>query len=202
MNEQPYNRSLMNLDPRRAGQVKRYHTWPTIQQQSVAEHTFHVQRIYTSITTPQLATLLYIQQHDLGEIAAGDPPYPVKAQNPGLKKEITEIEDLALKSMSVAWRMPLANPDGYQIALAKIADLIEMAEFGLDEVALGSLFGWPVVVDTLTDVRKRLADLISADRRNACLYIHNRLYNFWLLVDTPTKENVLHPRTWMEEARE
>jgi 5'-deoxynucleotidase YfbR-like HD superfamily hydrolase len=85
----------------------------------------------------------HIVFHDIGEHFTGDIPYPVKSQNPDLK---SQMEFLELRSMMVqldywdAFRQSMLTEDDKR--LFKQIELIEMAEFGMDQVALGNNHGF------------------------------------------------------------
>src|SRR6478736_1401982 len=86
--------------PRMGGAVVRYHTWPTHQRQTVADHTFNVIRIYWHLfgeVPPEVTA--YLIFHDLPEVVVGDPPHPVKLHNPPLKEIYDMLEDAALEGM-------------------------------------------------------------------------------------------------------
>lgn len=127
------------LDARSAGCVARYHTWPHVRGQSVGEHTWQLIRILLAIY-PDAPRRLMIEAmfHDVGERVSGDPPYPIKAQNPDLKREMDRIEGSARLSMT-RWgiRAPQRISDRDRAAM-KLAEFIEMAEWGWDDLALGN----------------------------------------------------------------
>lgn len=74
----------------------------------------------------------------------GDLPFPVKSKNPTLKACIDEGEKDALESMCVV--LPELTPE--EKRRVKICDLLEMNEFGREELARGNSFAWPIVYDT------------------------------------------------------
>jgi hypothetical protein len=88
------------------------------------------------------SAILYAQFHDVGEVATGDPPYPIKAENPLLKSEHDRLEGEAAVAMGI-WQHLV--PDPHWRDRVKLCDVIEMWEFGLDEIALGSRFAGPIV---------------------------------------------------------
>lgn len=129
----------LTLDPRSAGRVTRFHTWERIREQSVAEHTWNVLRILLAIwpDCPR-EVLVEVMFHDVGERVSGDAPYPTKAENPALKREMDRLEDagrLAMTRWGVVAHMPLTEEAH---AIFKMAEFIEMWEYALDEVALGN----------------------------------------------------------------
>jgi group I intron endonuclease len=132
-------------NPRFAGAVRRYHTWPTLQQQTVADHTFHVIRIYDALWGPIPANVTRaLIWHDAGELAVGDLPFPVKARNPQLKQIVDSLEAEAVTAFGVK----LSPLDPEQKARLRVADLLEMTEFGAVELAMGNRFASPILNDT------------------------------------------------------
>jgi len=129
-------------DPRHAGQVLRYHTWPVHRQQSVGEHSWQIARIMVTIwpECPRML-LLHAVTHDVGEMA-GDVPYPFKKNSPELKFWMAQAEGKVHESMTARWRLPPAPemPEMYH-RFFKMCEYIEMWEFGLQELNMGNLYG-------------------------------------------------------------
>jgi 5'-deoxynucleotidase YfbR-like HD superfamily hydrolase len=154
------NRLQVLSSPRLAGAVKRYHTWPTTQSQSVAEHTWNMMMIWYAIWGPLPSVIsTYILWHDCGELAVGDIPFPVKSQNEQLRMLIDDQETKALASMSYTHPVTLDPIDRKRV---KLCDLIEMHEFGKMEEKLGNAFAGPIIRDTMAAITNLLADLPSA----------------------------------------
>ena len=150
-------------DIRLAGRVLRYHTWPHIRQQTVAEHTWQVLRILLVIwpePSPQLVR--YVVGHDVGEITVGDPPYPIKANNPVLKSEMDRLEGEAQDELFREWLLgdvpELTEDERWAF---KMAEFIEMWEWGWEEELLGNRFA--------SRVRERCESVVI-DRTNEALY--------------------------------
>jgi 5'-deoxynucleotidase YfbR-like HD superfamily hydrolase len=145
--ERPDGELKVTMDPRRAGRVQRYHTWPHLKEQSVAEHSWNVARITLAICPEASPALVrHCLFHDLGEVVSGDPPYPVKLLNPAFGTEHRAVEDYARETMSDPWMLP--HPGGItdeEKAIFKLAEFIEMVEWGLDERNMGNRFAEPVV---------------------------------------------------------
>lgn len=144
-------------NPYLAGKVKRYHTWPTIQTQTVGEHCWAVALVYEQIFGP-LSTDVerYIRHHDTAELVVGDPPFPVKAEDEGLKAGYDRLEPLALAKMDVAQLPELSETERTKV---KICDLLEMMVLGMTEREMGNLLAAPIVIRT---ERAALARLDSA----------------------------------------
>lgn len=163
-------------NPRMSGEVKRYSTWPTTQTQTVAAHTWHVMRIYDEIWGPPSASMFsHLLFHDGGEVAVGDLPFPLKAENPELKRIHGEIEDQALKDIH-GYNGIITD---YQKWRLKICDLLEMWEFGRVEVDMGNKHGGPIVDRTFAFVMGMLGrppkDYITDDILHIEKYINRSL---------------------------
>lgn len=146
--------SEVRRDIRLAGQVKRYATWPVLHQQSTGEHSWQVLRIYIEIfgaPSPEVTT--YIVHHDSAELKVGDPPFPLKANNPDLKAIYDRLEDEAMLEMR-GEALPGLPPE--EKTRIKICDLLEMWEFGEQEQMMGNRYAEPIIDDTLKTVRNMI----------------------------------------------
>jgi 5'-deoxynucleotidase YfbR-like HD superfamily hydrolase len=127
-----------------AGSVKRWHVWPTLQQQTVADHSWHLMRIWFALwgpMPPEIST--YFIWHDAGELFVGDFPFPVKQKSPELKRIIDELEEQAVLDMGGV----IASLTEEQRQKVKLCDYLEMYEFGLQEMSLGNKYAQPIVDD-------------------------------------------------------
>lgn len=130
---------------RDAGNILRYHGWPTIQTQTNAHHTWNVMRIYAELFGWPIAEVAsYIHYHDVGELDTGDISFVVKRNHPEVKKITGPIEDAAMERLSLGY----ATSDmigSIEKTKVKICDLMEMLEFSLEEMRLGSRhYGWMI----------------------------------------------------------
>jgi 5'-deoxynucleotidase YfbR-like HD superfamily hydrolase len=138
---------------RHAGGVERYHTWPTIRKQTVADHTYHVLRIYYEIfgpPSPEVTT--YVLFHDSPEVKYGDPPFPAKRDNPELKRVYTALENQYYDEMFGFDHSALVDDE--EIRRVKICDLLEMWEFGCVELRMGNQYARPIIERTLDAAMK------------------------------------------------
>ena len=94
---------------------------------------------------PRAEVLAYALWHDCGEMFSGDLPFMVKNAVPGLADAMKLAEAYGLKQLGIT--LPELNP--LEKAQVKIADLLEMHEFGAMEVLMGNQFGAAVRDDTL-----------------------------------------------------
>jgi len=154
---------LVRDDPRLAGRASRYSTWPHIREQSIGEHCWQILRILLTIhpgASPEL--LRYTVFHDNGELTAGDPPYPVKLENPVFAEEHGRIEDAGLQLQIDSWdirgipaKVRMSRDD---LWVFKLAEFIEMWEWGLEEQLLGNQFAALVSKRCLDAIRERTKD--------------------------------------------
>lgn len=137
-----------------AGRVKRYHTWPTLHVESVAEHTWGVLRIYMEIFTPHHGTVRAIMDHDMEELHTGDVPFPMKTRYPQLKEAMRGPEQDARVKLRIKNDYDLQPGEAECI---KICDLLQMWEFGVVESRMGNMFADCIVGDMAAAATK-LAD--------------------------------------------
>jgi 5'-deoxynucleotidase YfbR-like HD superfamily hydrolase len=152
---------MIRDDPRMAACVDRYHTWPHIRPQSVGEHSFQIQRILLAIW-PECPreVLVHAIVHDLGEVGTGDAPYPVKAENPVLKREMDRIEDQTVLRMCLPWGVPAPKPlPEAQQQIFKLAEFIEMYEWAAQELMMGNQFARLVADRCFGAIRERLENI-------------------------------------------
>jgi 5'-deoxynucleotidase YfbR-like HD superfamily hydrolase len=143
--------AVLRSKSRYAGMVKRYHAWPTIQTQTVADHTFHVIRIHNKLFGAPSSSLLYhMIYHDLGELTAGDTPFPAKRVVEGLREPMERAEEWGLKQQGV--KLPALTAEEH--IQFKIADLLEMWEFAVVEAQMGNVLANPIRLNILHYLRE------------------------------------------------
>jgi 5'-deoxynucleotidase YfbR-like HD superfamily hydrolase len=143
-----------------AARVKRYHSWPTHHQQTVGEHSARVATIYVEVFGLPRAEVLYrILHHDSGELFAGDPPFPVKQKYPHYKRGHSDAEEEGLRQLSVE----LPELAEWELWRVKVADLLEMHEFGVVEMDMGNRYAEPIVCDTRQAARTTAHDKLQPD---------------------------------------
>jgi len=145
-----------------AGRVKRYHAWPTLQIQTVGEHSWQLALIYQQIwgDLPS-AVERYIRLHDVAELVTGDIPFPTKANNPDLKVAMDAVEAAALKTMGL--HVPRMHPD--VVRRVKICDLLEMTVFGMVEREMGNMLAVPIIIRTRKAALKLTNELPGEQER-------------------------------------
>ena len=143
------NRSAMMRSRMMASRVERYHAWPTLHRETVAEHTYGVLRIYCEIFgAPPPEVTQFIVDHDLPEILTGDLPFPVKKRYPQVAEALRGPEIDA--RVSLGCRHPveelmIEDRDRWRV---KVCDLLQMWQFGKVEKRMGSMFADAIVDDT------------------------------------------------------
>lgn len=153
---------------RLAGDVKRYHTWPVIRQQTNADHSWNCLRIYTQIWgVPSFKVMLHLMFHDLGELGTGDIPFPLKRNNPALKEALDAEEVSARLRMGIV----LWGLDDVERLRVKLCDLLEMNEYGHVERKLGNAFAQPVCDDTWDAFHKLLELMSGDDKKRVGVYL-------------------------------
>jgi len=140
------NREQMKRSVYLSGWVRRYHAWPTLNEQTVGHHSWRVATLIIEIFgMPRAEVLAYALWHDCGEMFSGDLPFMVKTAVPGLADAMKLAEAVGLEHLGVK----LPELSKLERAQVKIADLLEMHEFGAMEVLMGNQFGAAVRDDTL-----------------------------------------------------
>lgn len=148
------NRTQVYASRQLAGRVRRYHAWPVLHVQSVGEHCNRVAQIYVEIFgLPRAEVLHYVAHHDGGELYAGDVPFSAKDRVPGLRDAINESEKLGLKMLGVQ----LPSLTALEWGRFKIADILEMWEFGCIEYRMGNQYAMPIIEDTKRAVLAKAA---------------------------------------------
>lgn len=129
-------------DARMAGRVLRWHTWPHIRPQTVAEHSWQLLRILICIWPEVPAHVMsYVVRHDCGEIKTGDAPYPVKVDNPDIAEGMNRVEEQSLEEQFNTGFLILGPDVSVEEKWAvKLAEFIEMWEWGEEECLLGNQF--------------------------------------------------------------
>lgn len=150
-------------DARLAGRVLRWHTWPHLREQTVAEHSWQLLRILLCIWPTVPANVMgYVVRHDCGEIKTGDAPYPVKADNKDIAIGMNRVEEESLLEQ-VAAGFLILGPDvtDDEKWVVKLAEFIEMWEWGAEELLMGNQFARLVA---------QRCDAVARERISTALY--------------------------------
>lgn len=153
-------RDTLYRSPVMATRLKRYHAWPVLHQQTVGEHCARVANIYVEMFgLPNAKVFYYILNHDAGELLAGDVPFGGKDHVKELRTAISKAEAIGRKLLSVT----LPNLSKRELAKIKIADLLEMHEFGMIEEAMGNRLASPITDETLTAALEKADEINLRD---------------------------------------
>lgn len=155
---------------RNGGETRRYHTWPVLREQTVAEHSFHVAMLVLLLGGPNFQLLAAALTHDLAEWKMGDLPAPAKRNMPDV---IVGSFDNVNKTMSFrdhwgAMEAELLSSFGLdyeseltaeEARILKLADAAEGCLHCCREAAMGNRLMAPV----FANFREYYADLITDD---------------------------------------
>lgn len=126
------------LDARKAGQVKRYHQFRLLHEETVAEHSFNVVNLVLILTngTASAALLVAAITHDMGEYVSGDIPAPVKRGLGIDAQAILEIlENTGLSSIHHNLA-PITTEETFTL---KVADYLDGLLKCREEIRLGNM---------------------------------------------------------------
>lgn len=142
-----------------SGEVQRWHTWPTIRQQTMSSHEWNVARIALAIF-PQMSRDVIIEClfHDVGEVATGDHPTYSKT-DVKFRAELRRLERQARLEMTTPWGLPHERPlTDMERWVIKLADILDRWEFALHETALGNTLCLEVVRNTEESLSQRTVE--------------------------------------------
>lgn len=162
-------------DPRHGLQVKRYHTWRVIQQQSNGEHSAQISRIMITVwpDCPR-HLLIHAVLHDIGEMA-GDLPYPSKKNDPALKERMNIAEMRVHRKMSEKFMLPSAVfLNEYDQIFFKFCEYLEMWEHCLQEQNMGNKYATVMATRMLIAASTLMGKLTQYHQTQARRYIELR----------------------------
>lgn len=124
------------VDIRRSGAVKRYHTVPTIGEQTLAAHQWHAAMILHYLEpNARKEVLLAVLTHDVPELRFGDIPSPAKrSMSPEFRRSLQTAEDHELRRLGISYEL-----DSFEINLVIQADLLELLWYCLEQRRLGNI---------------------------------------------------------------
>lgn len=131
------------------GNVKRYHTFPTLKEQTNAAHSWGVAvlvaLLFESHCTAEL--LKAALWHDVAEIRTGDIPRPVKNASPEVARVVKKLEYKTLEQFNLVVDL---SPDEERIL--QVCDKIESLIFLVHEWNLGNRYAKDRAEDVLKDI--------------------------------------------------
>ena len=134
-----YEKLLLQLD---AGRIKRYHTFTIQGEQTVAEHSYGVVQLVRAITDDRASGKLLraALDHDVAELFTGDIPHTIKRKEDELSSAVKAIEDRINTNFQITYDLT-----EWEEKVLKLADLLEMAFFGLHQIKLGNGYAHTIV---------------------------------------------------------
>jgi 5'-deoxynucleotidase YfbR-like HD superfamily hydrolase len=122
----------------KGGNVKRYHTAPTIMQDTVAHHSFNVCMMIMALDPLASAALLRAGlQHDIAEHKLGDMPSPAKRAM-RIRELFQQHEEAHMKDAGIS---PEILTKGEEWVL-KVSDALDGMRFCVQERAMGNQLIW------------------------------------------------------------
>ena len=120
---------------RQAGQVRRFHTVPTIGHQTVAEHSFNLCLVLLDLFNGAVSANLLkaAMYHDLPEVETGDIPATLKWKS----KEIAGSLKIIEQAFERIYNLEVELTEDEQRAL-KWADMYELVLYCLDQLNMGN----------------------------------------------------------------
>ncbi len=118
---------------RKGGNTKRYHTINTINENTVAHHSFGVAWMIWMIGVPTVNLLMAALAHDLAEQVTGDISSPTKRRFPELASMVQLMEDEVLDSHNMFYQL---NEE--EARTLKMADRMDGMLFCTNEFELGN----------------------------------------------------------------
>lgn len=117
-----------------ASNIKRYHTFPIIGEQTVGAHTHRV-LILLDYLAEGIPAYLYraVLYHDSAELATGDIPATTKWSEPALSHSLKKIEEQWERDHCI---VPSTSLNEHR--LLKTADMLELVMFSRDQWMLGN----------------------------------------------------------------
>lgn len=141
--------------------VKRYHTWPMIKEQTVGDHSARVAVISIYLTSGSISAVVPSLLHDVAEKLTGDLPATAKWMFPKLEVAMDEAEQQVLLKEGLVYDY---SP------ILKAADIVELIVHGWEELKMGNRYGEAIIrngrkylhtLDLPTIVRERAFELIK-----------------------------------------
>ena len=117
----------------RASAVKRYHTTPTIGNQTIGEHSYRMLLVLYAVCTPSPELIKATVYHDVPEIEVSDVSFMTKKKWPKVAESIAEAEDDFCNRYAI--HVELCEND---LRLLKFADMWELVQYAIDQINLGN----------------------------------------------------------------
>jgi len=152
---------------RRLAQIKRYHSTPMHQNETVAEHSFYVTIIARALCglleekgekIDKLEVMEKALVHDMEEMFSGDIAQPFKHADPELKKLIHKLNENSVDMAFEGLPIDLAKHFKYiwsdynkenkiEDTIVKIADKLSLISYCLEQIKLGNRFMFDILTN-------------------------------------------------------
>lgn len=153
----------------KGGEVSRYHTIRTLQEETVAAHSFGVAWFVYMLRPSSCATLIMAAlAHDLAEQYTGDLPAPSKREL-GIGRQFGEFEDRLLRAQGLSFEL-----DAEQSRILKLADCLQGMLFCIRDRSLGNR-GVDIVCQRYQDY---IQERLSGEPREQDVF--NAMKQLWL----------------------
>ena len=126
---------------REAGQVKRFHTFPTITQQTVGEHTFNMLCMLFQFCVevrrqvPSTNLIQAVMYHDIGERWVGDVPATARWHNEEFKSVVDNYEEKLRNKMGFSVQLT-----DEETRILKFLDSLDCLLWAVHEENLGNKY--------------------------------------------------------------
>lgn len=157
---------------RRGGDVVRNHTYPTLLDQTVAQHSFNMACIVLTVTDGEASKELLkaCLFHDLHEQYTGDVPAPVKWNNETLHASLYEIQEEFDAGFFIKCEL---TPQ--EESLLHFADSLEFQIYCCEELMLGNRN----IVEMYTRSRNKMLKKASPFPTEECEFLFLMIHNNW-----------------------
>lgn len=139
------DREMMDLFRRAAtlrasGRVDRWHTFPKLGSQSVADHVGQcLNLLFLLNEEPSMRLIKAMTWHDSAELRCGDVPAPVKRNNSDLRKALFVAEEGFYEEMRIDDTMNSLTQEDH--AWLRSIDVLELIMWSRDQSLLGNQLG-------------------------------------------------------------
>lgn len=127
------------LSLRASGLVKRWHTAPTLHQQTVSEHSGQAVSLLLLLhPDPSVNLIKGMLWHDSSERHVGDVPSPVRRAEPDFARMYEQIEVAFMEEIHSTAFNAIVRLTPLEMTWLKAIDVLELFLYCHDEVALGN----------------------------------------------------------------
>ncbi len=131
--------------PRVGFLVKRFHTLPTIVEETVGHHSANVALICDILTDGEASKEIIIAalKHDIPEQWTGDIPAPAKWIDPNFNDMIKKVE----KNWATQTGYKIPELVGDDLLVLKAADMLDLCFKCVEEITLGNVTFMPIFIN-------------------------------------------------------